>query len=335
MTRKLTLLLLVLLVAMPAIARDRSVAKPANTEAALVAGNGATVNGFVHSVSGNLITLAGGLVTLDASGARVVGARAESLTLASIEPGALIHAIVRAGEVAANAPIPVTVVAVTHRADVTLAGAVQDVNVSAQTLTILGRTIRVTSRTTFANVFLRGAQAPTLADVQRNMYVAVEADAAGSALVASSVMLLMPTIERPSLLSGTVKSIASDAWLITDARGHDHTVVVNANTKILGSPKAGDRVEVVYNVDSSHAKVAVSIIKHAEVPAPVTFGAVVKAINGHDWVLTKHDNTELRIRLTGHERVEPMIRVGDPVQVIAIENADGTLTIVAIIKARR
>ena len=112
-----------------------------------------------------------------------------------------------------------------------------------------------------------------------------------------------------------VKSIGTAEWVITvDKR--DTTFVVNASTKILGSPKAGDKVEVLYTVDSAHANVALSIIKSVEVPKLAKFTGVVKSIDGRRWVITRDDDhKDVVVNWPESVRIVPVAKVGDRVEV--------------------
>lgn len=235
-------LLLLLILTLPALAqtRARAVTPPKND----LSGN--TVSGVVSSVSGTLVRLADGLVTIDTAGAKITG---------DIAPGALLFAALKPGDVAANAPLPAAYVAVTRSAQVTLSGAVTAVDLAARTLTLLGRTIKVTPQTSFSSAFPT-FKAIELGDLVTGQPVVVEANASAGALVASSVFVLgFKPAPLPTVIRGTVRSIANDAWVI-DQNGKLTTVKVDANTKIAGEPKVGDTVEVLVSDG-----VALAIIK--------------------------------------------------------------------------
>jgi exosome complex RNA-binding protein Csl4 len=220
----------------------------------------ATVAGTVSAVSGNIISVANGTVTIDASTAKVVDANGAAVTPSSIATGSLIVATLKSDNVAANAALPATFIAVSKPAALTLTGAVQAVDAAHNNFTLLGRTIQVTAQTSFGGPFL-GTNVKSLADIQPNELVAVQANPGGAqTLVAAAVMLLSPHIDHPQVLHGTVKSIAADAWVIR-VDGKDTTVAVNAQTQITGSPKVGDSVVVTAVTDSSDKLVALSIMR--------------------------------------------------------------------------
>jgi hypothetical protein len=219
-----------------------------------------TVAGTVSAVSGNIISVANGTVTIDAGAARVVDANGAAVALSSITTGSLIVATLKSDNVAANAPLPATFIAVSKPAALTLTGAVQAVDAAHNNFTLLGRTIQVTSQTSFGSPFL-GTTVHGLADVQPNELVAVQANPAGAqSIVAVSVLVMSMHIDAPRFFHGTVKSIAADAWVIT-TDGKDTTVTVNAQTLIVGSPKVGDTVDVLAITDSSGKLVALTISK--------------------------------------------------------------------------
>lgn len=329
MSRRLFPALLTLLLALNAVAKNRAVATPPQDDASRAIGSGASVTGEVSSVDGNLITLAGGLVTIDASGAKILD-RDGSATIAAIQPGARIIATLRDPGTVSTGPLVATAIAVLRHADVTFTGTVQSVDTAGSQFLLLNRTVKVDANTVFVNFGRQGS----IANLQANTLVIVEADVVGGALVASRVTLISPIPPRPRLASGVVKSIESGAWVIT-VRDHDTTFVINESTKILGEPKVGDRVEVLYTVDTAHANVALSIVKFVQTPKAVRFTGVVKSIEGTRWLITRdHDHKDVVVNWPLSARISPAANVGDRVEVVAIENADGTYTAIAIVPIR-
>jgi exosome complex RNA-binding protein Csl4 len=89
------------------------------------------------------------------------------------------------------------------------------------------------------------------------------ADAAGN-ITAIAIYANNPRPVTPpdaSQLEGTVKSIGTTTWIITTRDGKDVTVIVNANTKIDPTLKAGDAVIVIGTRDASGNLVAAAIVK--------------------------------------------------------------------------
>lgn len=280
-------------------------------------------------MSGNLITLAAGLVTIDATNAKILHGQGAG-TIAAIQPGTLIIATLQETGTVSTGPLVANAIAILRNADVTLTGTTQSVDVAGSQFVLLNRTIEVDSNTTFVNF---GDHA-SLAGLRANMLVIVEADVAAGALVASRITLISPIPPRPHVVSGVVRSIGTDAWVIT-VDGQDTTFVVNASTKILGSPKAGDKVEVLYTVDTAHANVALSIVKSIAVPKIVKFTGVVKSIDSPRWVITRDDDhKDIVVNWPESVRIFPVARVGDRVEVLAIEHSDGTYTAIMIVPRR-
>src|SRR6185436_13845880 len=113
------------------------------------------------------------------------------------------------------------------------------------------------------------------------------------------------------------------------------TFVVNGATKIIGSPRVGDRVEVLYTVDSANANVAISIVKVVEPPKVVKFTGVVKSIASTQWVITRDDDhKDVVVKFGDNVRLFPAVAVGDHVEILALENSDGTFTLVTIAPKR-
>lgn len=329
MSRKLLAALLSLVFGMTAVANDRAIDRLKDRDGRLTIGGGASVTGEVTAVSGNLITLAGGHVTIDASNAKILHGRGAA-TIADVEVGALITATLQEPGTVSTAPLVANTIAILRNADVTFTGTVQSVDAANSQFFLLNQTIKVDADTAFVNF----GEDASVSSLRSNMLVLVEADAAAGGLVASRVTLIAAIPPRPQFASGVVKSIGTEAWVIT-VRDRDMTFVINNSTKILGSPKAGDRVEVLYTVDSAHANVALSIIKSFEAPKFVEFTGVVKSAAPPRWVITRdRDHMDVVVDWPESVRMSPVARVGDRVVVFGVENADGTYRAIAILPRR-
>lgn len=323
MTRKPLALVtaLFLVLAATATARTRAVASVQRP-------NGATVSGIVSSVNGNTIALADGLITLDASGAKIIVERGREGDLGDIEPGMIVFATLTSNET----PLRASMVTATRIPDATLFGPVDSVNATADTFTILGETIHVNDDTSFGGFRGNGG----LEDLLPNQIVQVHTDVQGGRLVATSVLILSPVPPVVNLTHGTVKSIASDSWTISRERESDLTLVIDAQTKIVGSPKVGDPVEVLYRLDSANAAVAISIIKFDRTPPiqNLIFHGTVKTIATPAWTITVSDGKEQRVIVNERTKVESGIVVGTRVEVIALPDFSGELTAILIRRRR-
>jgi uncharacterized protein DUF5666 len=317
----ITLSLLILMINSAAAQRGRAVNPPPFPIP------GTTVAGFVNSVSGSLISLAGGLVTVDSSQATITDDHGTSLNAASIKAGSFIVALLKTADVAANAPLPALTIGVTTLAQVTLSGPVQSVDRIGNTFMLLGRTIRVVANTSFGGSrTVRG-----IADLSANDLVQVQANAVNGVLVASSVLVFAPIPQPPTLIHGTVKSIGTDAWIITDSRGREITVHVNAQTKIVGSPKVGDMVDVLANLDSANNYIAISIIPSITSPPPIQMHltGVVKSISATQWVIGPAAGLgpDFLVQVNAQTQIIGDPKVGDRVDVVVQAGRDGFVAI--------
>ena len=301
--------------------------------------SGATVHGTVSSISGSLIQLAEGGVTIDATGAKVVVDKGREGTLAQIEPGMLLFAVLTTGDVPANAPLRASMITATRLPEVTLFGPVQAVDAAAGTITLLGRTVRVTPDTSFGGIYKRrDGAAPGLGDIVRGQLVQVQIDAQSGQLFATSIMVVAPVLPEVQATRGTVKSIGTDSWILDRERGDDITLVIDAQTKIVGSPKVGDVVDVLYRVDSSNAFVAISIVRFEKpvtppIPNIFRFSGKVKSIDSHAWVITR-ESEDQKVVIDERSKIEPGIAVGETVEVLAQRKDDGVVVALAIVRRR-
>lgn len=281
---------------------------------------GSTITGFVTAVNGTTIALANGLVVIDAAQATITDDRGSAGSLAGITPGSLIFAILRSGT-----SLQASNIVVTKLPQVTLSGTVQSVNPSAGTLQLLGVTVHVDANTSFGG----GHSVRSLNDIVANDIVHVQANAVGSVLLASSILVFAPVPQLPILIHGTVKSIGTDAWVITDSRGRDISVSVNAQTKILGSPKVGDSVDILANVDSANNYVAISISISPAPTGQIRLTGVVKSITGTQWVIGPAVGLgpDFLVQVNAQTRIIGNPQVGDRVEVVAQPGREGFIAI--------
>ena len=293
-----------------------------------------TVSGIVHSVDRNIIRLADGLVVIDATDAKIVVGRGREASVADIEPGMMLFATIASPNHPSSHPVQkASMITATRFGDATLTGTVQMVDVPTRSLVLLGQTISVDDHTSFGG-YHRGEDVD-LSDVMVNQLVQVQVDAVNGRLLAREVLILAPVPPQVGRVRGTVKSIGTESWEI-DAEHETVAVVINAQTKILGSPKVGDTVEVLYNVDSANRKVAISIVKfeRPSVPRVVQFHGTVKSISGSTWVVTEGPSHERTFTVNERTKITGNPKTGDLVQVFATQADDGTLTAIAVMRLR-
>lgn len=272
--------------------------------------SGATVSGFVSAVNGSQVSLANGLVVVDVSQATVTDDRGKNATIAA---GSMLFAVMKS-----TTSLKAATVIVTSVPQVSLSGPVQSVDTSAGTFQVLGLTIH-----TDANTSIGGSRSiRRLSDIVNGDVVAIQANAAGGALVASSILVFAPAPQAtPTLLHGTVKNIGADSWVITDSRRGDVTVTVNAQTKILGAPKVGDTVDVLANVDSANNFVAISI-SLSPVSNALHFTGTVKQINSTFWVIGPSVGLgpDRIVQVNSNTKIVGDPKVGDRVDVVLDPN---------------
>jgi hypothetical protein len=222
-------------------------------------------------------------------------------------------------------------IAVTRIPDVALTGLVQSVDAAAKTFRVLGITIHVNDSTTIGGINLDSVTG--INAIQTNQLVAVQADVQGTRIVAESVQILLPFAPPTQLVRGTVKSIGADSWVIATERG-DVTVYTNANTRIGGNPKVGDKVEVLATTDASNRTVAVAITKSIEVPPLdfVHYSGTVKAIAPAAWTFTDRAGSDTTLAITRDTKILGDPKVGDAVEVL-VEVRDGKRVAVLITKS--
>ena len=329
MPRKLFALALIL-IACTAFARTRPSSSPTELRT-----DGGTVTGTGTGVQGNQIQVAGGAIKIDASQAKIVVNRGREGNIADVKPGMQLFASLRASNPNPDAIVHATTVTVTDPADVTLSGQVQNVDAANRQFMLLNAVIRVDDNTSFGGYKREGGT--SFADLQTDVFVHVQADNVGGHLVAREVLIVAPAPPRIAHARGTVQSIGADQWTIQTSDKKTLTVVINAQTRIAGSPKVGDTVEVLYNIDSSNRNVAVSIIKFDPTPAPMIrhFQGRVKTIGATEWTVTVN-GIDIKFLVNESTKITPSdIKVNDPVDVLALSRGDEEpMTAVAIVRLR-
>lgn len=308
MIRK-ALIPLVMLASAAALAQNRGRAVPIPIPIP-----GATVSGIVTAVNGTNVMLANGLITVDVSQATISDDRGARATIA---PGSLIFAILKS-----STSLQASSVVVTTLPQVTLSGAVQSVSPGAGTLQLLSVTIHIDANTSFGG----SHNVRSLSDIVANDVVQVQANVVGSSIIASSILVFSVTPQPlPTFLHGTVKSIGADSWVITDSRRGDTTVLVTAQTKILGSPKIGDTVDVLAKIDSANNFVAISISVSPQ-PTQLHITGIVKSQvvilappGGSIWIIGPAVGLgpDFQVYVTSDTRIVGDPKVGDHVDVIA------------------
>lgn len=325
MSRTLSVVLALVLSAFTASARVRAVSHPDTRS------DGGTVSGTVSRVQGNLIEIADGAIAIDASNAKIVASRGREASAADIKPGMQLFAALRASNPSSHGGLPAVLITISAAADATMNGAIVHVDAANRAFFLLNETIYVDDATSFGG-YKREA-GTSFADLQPNVIVHVQADNVNGRLIAREVLVVAPAPPQVGHVRGTVKSIGADSWTVENEAKTIVTLTVNAQTKIVGSPKVGDTVEVLYHVDSAHNFVAVSIVKfdRVEPPKPAQFVGTVKSIAGNAWVVTT-DGKDTKFVTNERTLIGPDIVVGDRVAVIALRDSNGVYTAVSVLE---
>lgn len=282
------------------------------------------IGGTVFAVSGTTIQLLEGLVAIDARAARIVR-RGADVAISDVMPGTRVAIILKSGATTLQAET----VAIMDEPEAHVAGLVDAIDVAAKSFSVLGLAISVTDDTVFVGP-AHGLPVSGLSALQVNQPVGVDLDAQSGKLVALRVHVAAPAPRPSARFVGLVKSIAADAWVVTGNDNSDATFVVNAETKIVGNPNVGDRVEVYYNVGSASEWIAAVIVNVGDRPEPpvaTTFEGVVKSIDRRIWMV---ETTPVHI--TGRTRFVGGPKVGDLVIVTGARAPNGDLVAAKIEK---
>jgi Domain of unknown function (DUF5666) len=295
--------------------------------------SGAFVRGVVASVQGTLITLNTGgapAIVIEASAAKFMNDHSGSGSIADVKPGARITAFINtAPTMQPSSSLRAQLITIESLPDLEVTGTVDSADQAHSRFVVLGITISVDANTGFSSNFPTFA-AIKFADVVAGKVVSVTARFSGGAIVATQVQINFPTIQQPTILLGTVKSIGTTAWVITSHDGKDTTVSVDAQTKIVGDPKVGDSVQVMANIDSAHNYLAIAIVKvDLTVTTTIELHGTVKSISAAQWVVGGPPGTltpDFIVKIASTTVIYPDPKVGDHVVVVGTRDSSGTFT---------
>ena len=295
----------------------------------------ATIEGTITHLAipfvgpGPIVTLLGGHVSFDAAGATVRHVSGRVATTADLAVGQRILALLDASAPSLKAT---TIVLLAERAEITLTGRVQAVDVAGQTLTLLGVPLKVNGRTVFAGPW-EGNGRRDLGDVATGDLVLVEAKDEADTLVATKVTTLGSASDSLRRIRGTVASIGEASFTIALADRTTVVVKTGPETRIGGDPKVGDTVEVVARLQSDGSLLAVLIQRTG--PAPVVtcerFEGVAKSASASSFTIApKGGGADLVFAVDSRTRFLGNPRVGDTVGILAEKRTDGSWLAVMI-----
>ncbi len=304
--------------------------------------SGAAVSGSVASVQGTTITLNSGAapaIQIDASAAKFMGQTGGAGSISDVKPGMRVTAFIANTTIVPLTPLPLHAQLITIESfpDLAVTGSLQAIDLPTSSFTVLGISIAVDSNTSFSSAFPTFAPIKGLSDLALGQVVNVTAAFAGTSILAKRVQILAPAVTSPVIISGTVKAISASAWVITGKDGKDITVIVDAQTKIIGDPKAGDSVQVMANLDASHAYVAIAIVKLGMTVPPagdiVEMHGFVKSISETQWTIGGPPGSmapDFLVKITSTTVIYANPAVGDRVIVVGTRDSSGALVALKI-----
>lgn len=305
--------------------------------------SGAAVSGVVASVSGPIITLSSGgakPIIIDAGSAKFMGVHDGPASIADVHAGVRLTAFVITNALEPGSALPAQLIMIERADDLDVTGIVDSIDLAGSTLTILGITISVDANTVFSTSMPTFAPVNGLADLAAGQVVAVAAQFASGKIVATSVDLVTPWMGTALTLRGTVKSISTTSWVITGTDGHDVTVGIDAQTRIVGDPNVGDPVQVMATVlpnprsDSPNQIVAIAIVKlPGNGSTTAQMNGWVKSIAPTQWTIGGPPGSmmpDFLVKITNATVIYPSPKVGDRVSVTGTRDASGILVAATI-----
>lgn len=299
---------------------------------------GDAVEGVVFAVyptmapgSGPILSILDGLVSIDLFGATVrrVGPDGAGIGGAKdvIATGDRVVVLLKDPSTTGGRLVALAVFATASPEGAILRGDLTDVDVAGSTLGLLGLTVRITASTVFG-----GDGVTTLADLRKGDPVVATVKDASGAIEATRAHRTAPVPTPVERVRGKVMTIGTSQWTIAPISGGpaipEVIVEVSPDTKIIGSPKVGDVVEVLGRRDAG--KFLATLIVALPQPAPFErFSGIVKSIATGGWTIGGPAGSlapDRLVKVTSRTRIVGAPTVGDPVAVVATRDAAGTLT---------
>jgi hypothetical protein len=331
MIRKLFLLLTMLLLATTAFAAGRGRAADHGSSPSVdIAAS--TITGTVTHVNGSVFFLGSGFpgIAIDGAQANISGAT----SVASLQAGTRVFVTLFNVK---SRPLVATNIVVIPEPELVLTGTLDSVDAAHSQFSLLGYTISVNADTVFGGA-LPLVPIKSLSNFAAGQVVAAEihvetSPADAVTFIARKLTLIAPAASVPTFVRGVVHSTTGNQWTIDDSNGGSTLVTVNSDTKLIGSPQAGDSVEITVVRDASGALVALAIVNTTKAPqvGNVVVGTV-QAITGRTWSIARGRDIIL-VDVNGSTIFVGDPKLGDQVQVrVAIPFVAGNLIAVEIRK---
>jgi hypothetical protein len=302
--------------------------------------SGASVRGVVAAVQGTLTTLNTGgapAITIETAAAKFMSDHDGTASLADVKPGARITAFLNtAPTTQPSSALRAQLVTIESQPDLQLSGTIDSIDVPHSRFVVLGITIAADANTSFGSTFPTFAAIKDVSGLAVGQVVNVTARFASATIIATSVQVTSFTIPLPAILTGTVKSIGTSSWVIIGKDGKETTVTIDAQTKIIGDPKAGDSVQVMATIDSAHNYNAIAIVKIDLHDVTTTeLHGTVKSIAATEWLIGGPPGTlvaDFIVKISSKTVIYPGPKVGDHVVVVGSRDATGAFTATKISK---
>ena len=302
--------------------------------------SGAAIRGAVASVQGTLITLNTGgapAITIESSAAKFINDHSSTSSLADIKAGTRITAFINtAPTLQPSSSLRAQLITIESQPDLELTGSIDSIDAPHSRFVVLGITISADANTSFGSTFPTFAAIKGVGDLGLGQVVNVTARFASGTILATNVQVTLPTIQPPAILLGTVKSISATSWVIAAHDGKETTISIDAQTKILGDPKAGDSVQVMAIIDSAHNYRAIAIVKlDLHVSTTSELRGTVKSIAASQWVIGGPAGTltpDFTVKIASTTVIYHDPKTGDRVVVVGSRDSSGTFTATTISK---
>lgn len=263
---------------------------------------------------GPIVSLLNGLISFDINGARIISSEGGT-ALSEVRTGQRIMAILKDPATQTSGMNKAeSVFVLQDSAIATLRGTIDAIDVAGGTLTVLGWKISVDAKTAFGGP-REGSGVKSLADLKVKDDVTVTSTPRDQALYGLRVIKMMEAPQPTESFNGTVVSIGTTSWVIKNAEGRDITVLVTAQTRIAGEPKAGDKVNVLAQRDSAGILTALAIVKVSDIPVTLRFRGVVTSITETVWKVRPFEGMEQAVQVNRDTKVSGSPKVGDWVDV--------------------
>ena len=281
--------------------------------------------GIVSSVdaAGNLISIAGGQIVIDATGAEIKNDQGPA-TFDAIRPGAHIATVIIPGTYGPGVPLKARVVQILTQPLGSLTGRVEAIDLTANTFTILGHSIRVTEQTRFGGV-TPSRDPDSLAELEVGQSVHVELNGSLDELVATRVFVHSPTPDRVFIFTGLVLSIQDDVWAIQNGP-HVVTVHIVSSTSIDRLAVVGSTVQVLARGDADQVTaISIQLFAPPRVNPPSTTSTVVGILTARteQSITVNNGPSTTQIFLAPFTRFIDDPQIGDNVRVTVIRTELG------------